>query len=165
MSLQKMRPFLTNDICCHVYKQTILPVMDYADYIVDSAPKNRVSRLQNLQTKAIKLIDNQKHNKLSVDELHTLYNLKKLKSRRDEHILCVMYAHSKVKTNLTKPVEGMVLRNSNKVKFYCKKTDFTKVQQSPFYRGMSLWNQLSESTQKLLTKVKFKQNLAKSNFG
>ena len=76
MWLQKMRPFITNEICCQIYKQTILPVKDYADYIVDSATKKRSERLQNLQNCAVKLIDNSQHRVLSVRELHGLYGLK-----------------------------------------------------------------------------------------
>ena len=74
-----------------------------------------------------------------------------------------MYAQSKNLVNLVSRTEGMVLRNTNKVKFECKRTDLTKVLESLFYRGVSLWNRLSEEMQKSLTKVKFKQFLTKTN--
>ena len=80
--------------------------------------------------------------------------LKELESRRKDHICCLMFAQSKNLVNLVIPTEGMVLRNTNKVKFECKRTDLTKVLESTFYRGVSLWNRLSEQMQKSLTKVK-----------
>ena len=47
----------------------------------------------------------------------------------------------------SKNAEGMVLRNTNEMKFECKRTDLTKVTESPFYCGVSLWNRLSEEMQ------------------
>ena len=74
-----------------------------------------------------------------------------------------MYAQSKNPVNLVSRTEGMVLRNTNKVKFECKRTNLTKVLERPFYCGVSLWNRLSEEMQKSLIKVKFKQFLTKTN--
>ena len=97
---------------------------------------------------------------LSVPELH---GLKELKSRRKDHMCCLMYDVSKNPVNLVRRTEGTVLRNTNKVRFECKRIDLTKVLESPFYRGVSLWNRLSEEMQRALTKVKFKQFLTTTN--
>ena len=36
--LIKMRKYITSDIACTIYKQVILPLMDYADFLIDSGP-------------------------------------------------------------------------------------------------------------------------------
>ena len=52
------------------------------------------------------------------------------------------------------------LRNNSKIKFKTRTTKLTKVANSPYYRGVRLWDRLNESTQKATTKVKFKQLIA-----
>ena len=49
------------------------------------------------------------------------------------------------------------LRRSNKITFKTKTTKLTKVPNSPYYRGVRLWDRISEETQRATTKVKFKQ--------
>ena len=59
--LGKLRKYVTSDIASLIYKQTILPITGYADLIVDSGPLGKVNRLQRLQDKAIRIIDNGRH--------------------------------------------------------------------------------------------------------
>ena len=49
----------------------------------------------------------------------------------------------------------VTLRNRNKVKFKLGITELTKVLNSPYHRGVCLWDRFSEETQKATTKVKF----------
>ena len=49
------------------------------------------------------------------------------------------------------------LRKNSKIKFKTRTTKLTKVANSPYYRGVRLWDRLNESTQKATTKAKFKQ--------
>ena len=55
---------------------------------------------------------------------------------------------------------GIRLRSNNKIKFKTKITKLTKVLNSPYYRGVRLWDRLTENVQKATTKVKFKQLIA-----
>ena len=50
--------------------------------------------------------------------------------------------------------------NNSKIKFKTRITKLTKVANSPYYRGVRLWDRLNESTQKATTKVKFNQLIA-----
>ena len=34
--LKKIRPYITREIANHIYKTCILPILDYADFLVDS---------------------------------------------------------------------------------------------------------------------------------
>ena len=53
----------------------------------------------------------------------------------------------------------MELRSRNKVKFKYAFTDKTKVQNSPMYRGVFLWNQLSSDLQHSNTITEFKSGV------
>ena len=53
----------------------------------------------------------------------------------------------------------IVLRSNIKIKFRIKTTQLTKVQNSPYYRGVSLWDRLPVDVQRATTKVKFKDFL------
>ena len=66
--------YATNDIACKIYKQTILPLLDHADFLIESARSTSVSCLFHLQEKAVQYIDYKANKKLSYDGLCTIYN-------------------------------------------------------------------------------------------
>ena len=77
--------------------------------------------------------------------------------RRDLQLLTFMYNESLNTDNLNRRSHNILLRSSNKIKVMEKLTCKTSVQNSPYYRGIALWNCLSESLQKEPL-VKFKNN-------
>ena len=87
--------------------------------------------------------------------------MESLRKRRDRHHLSLMYRLKDDEKLLGLYRANINLRNNNKIKFKTKITKLTKVLNSPYRRGVRLWDQLSESTQKATTKVKFK-NLLKN---
>ena len=48
------------------------------------------------------------------------------------------------------------LRNNRKIKLKIQKTSLTKVNRSPFYGGVRLWNRLDRNVQRATMKKKFK---------
>ena len=104
--MAKMRKFITARIATTIYKQAILPLFDYAEFLKDSSSKNytmiessslpQIRRLEKLQEKAVKYIDNNTYGKLKYEELCDLYGLQPVKMRWREHILCLMYRQSKM---------------------------------------------------------------------
>ena len=54
--LKQLQPYVIEDIACRVYKQTIVPLLDYADFMIESSPVMTHNRLEGLQEKAIKYI-------------------------------------------------------------------------------------------------------------
>ena len=54
------------------------------------------------------------------------------------------------------------LRSENKIKFVCPFTRVSKIKNSPFYRGVDLWNTLTVEQHRAENKKKFK-NLLKTN--
>ena len=155
--LKRLRPFITNDIACRIYKQTILPLVDYADFMIESTCPSTYEKLLKLQEKAISYIDNNTNKTLSYDELLKIYNVQPLKLRWREHILCLMYRQSKKKKRLEIKRPRINLRSNNKVKF--KKPlmrTYELYLKSPLCRCIKIWETLSSEIQKATTKVKFK---------
>ena len=157
--LKRIRPYITNYVASLVYKTHVLPMLDYADFLVESGRTEKIDRLENLQKRALKLIDNKLHRGETVDRLLELYGLQTLQKQRENHHLVLMYRLSQEKTYLESYRPGIELRSNRKIKLKIKTTKLTKVMNSPYYRGVRLWDNLSEKAQRATTKVKFKQFL------
>ena len=53
----KVRQFITSKIACTMYKQVILPILDYAGFLNDCGSAYYTKKLNSLHEKAIRLID------------------------------------------------------------------------------------------------------------
>ena len=159
--LSKIRRFITTQAAILIYKQTILPYLDYASFLMDSAYQYSLSLLDKIQKRGIRLIEYEKdyRNRRSTKDLMSAYGLQSLRHRRDLQLLTFMYNESLNADNLNLRSHNILLRSSNKIKFMEKLTRKTSVQNSPYYRGIALWNCLSESLQKEPTLVKFKNKI------
>ena len=158
-SLKKIRPYVTPQVANLIYKQCILPLLDYADFIIESANLRSIDHLDKVQRRAVRIIDRGLHKRCSTAELEDIYMLKPLKDRRRLHHLSLMYRLAHAGYNLDHDRPNIVLRNRNKIKFYVPTTKLTKVMNSPYYRGVRLWDMLSEDVQRATTKFKFKRLL------
>ena len=149
-TLTLIRRFLTLKTALLTYKVMIMPHFDYVDIVLDSANKQYTDRLERLHKRAIRKIENKltSDTKDSYDVLLKSYNLTTLYQRRAEHLLLFMFKTSKTDNDILNLQQPKIeLRSRNKVKFKQPFTDKTKVQNSPFYRGIYLWNQLSHDIQ------------------
>ena len=160
-SLKNIRPYITNSVASLIYKTCVRPVMEYADFLVDSSSKQKTGRLTSIQKRAVKIIDQARHKEFSYKELLTLYGIENLVMRRKKHHLSVMYRQSRDDSNLNAYRPETDLRSNLKIQFRNKITQLTKVQRSPYYRGVTLWDRLPTEVQRATTKVKFKCDLAR----
>ena len=154
--LGRMRKYITSNIASLIYKQTILPISEYADLMIDSGPSGGVDRLQKLQDRSIKIIDNRRHPTLDVDVLANLYRITPLKLRRAEHLGLIMHRLSRDDRYIERSRPNINLRSNNKIKFVHYKRQYEKYLKSPLSRGIAQWDRIPESVQKATTKVKFK---------
>ena len=154
--LKRIRPYITNSITLLIYKTCVLPLMEYADFLVESGAKTKVDKLERIQKRAIRCADLGKHRGSDYNDLMELYGIEPLWKRRKHHHLLVMYRHAQDTANLNCSRPGIILRSSTKIKFRNRKTALTKVQKSPYNRGVSLWDRLPADVQRATTKVKFK---------
>ena len=111
--LSKLRKYVTTNTACLIYKQTILPIVEYADLLIESGPAERVTRLQNLENRSIPIIDDKSNTNLDVNRLSSLYRLAQLKERRAEHLCVVMYRLSKKQELLENHRPAVNLRSKN----------------------------------------------------
>ena len=160
--LYKIRKFIGYQTSLLLYKVMILPHMEYGDFIVDSANQKSISKLDTLQVKAIRLTEYRTYgHRQEISKLMDFFGLEKLEIRRNRSLLRLMYNQSKVNSNVQEKNDYMTLRSSSKVKLKSVFTKLSKVQRSPYYRGLKLWNNLPENIQKEGSKTKFKNEIIK----
>ena len=157
----KIRKYMTLYAAIMIYKQTILPYMDYSSFLMDSAYNYSLSKLDKIQKRCLRLIEfkDKAHREKDLHVLMRNYRIEPIRERRHRQLLSFMYTESKVKSNLNIKTRNITLRSDNKVKFVEKLTKKTVVQKSPYYRGIEMWNKLPEAVQKLETLAKFKKRL------
>ena len=144
-TLNIMRRYITEKTASLIYKVMIMPHFDYVDFVIDSAIKQKTDRLERLHKRAIRTIEYElvPDEKKELSVLYVRYNITSLYQRRVEHMLVFMYKLGKQNINKLQIQRPKIeLRSKNKVKFKNKFTNITKVQNSPLYRGIFLWDQL-----------------------
>ena len=129
----------------------IVPLLDYADFLIDSGPAYYIRRIDNLHEKAIRLIDCKKHRNVDVQVLGAIYRLDPPIKRRHEHHCAIMYRLSKREGNLDKYRPPIKLRSRNKIKFKQNKRNLEGFLKSPLCRGIKLWNMIPQNIQRSLT--------------
>ena len=87
---QRMRSFLNEKAALMVYKNMLLPMLEYGDIFLSATSVVNRKCLQIPQNKGLRCVHN-----VSIDvgttELHTGANLLKLKYRKEQHLLNYMY--------------------------------------------------------------------------
>ena len=146
--LAKMRKYLTSKAALLVYKNMILPILEYGDIFLSSATCENRKKLQRLQNKALKcaLATDKTY---STNRLHIEAKLLKLKHRRKIHLLLNMHKLSHMPNfKGWKHRTGTRTRSSKKKLMTTKKPKLTKFQNSISYRGPKAWNSLPAEIQK-----------------
>ena len=159
MYFVKIRRFISIDTAIVVYKQMILPLLEYCNFLLNSGKKCKLDKIDKVQSKCLRIIENcyytgdhKKENVLCKD-----YNIDSLQRRRD--IACLMYMFSKREYCIDSNVKRSILRSEKKIKFVCPFTRVSKIRKSPFYRGVDLWNKLRVEHPRAENKKRFKDLL------
>ena len=157
--LRRMRYFLDVRAATLVYKNMILPMLEYGDiFLVGSLLEDR-KKLQVLQNKELRCVLN-KDRDTSTVELHEEAKLMKLKYRRERHLLNYMFDMAQNKANLKNTKRsGVKTRSSNKKLLKIRRPVTEKFKKSLAYRGPKKWNQLPEDLQNLVSKNQFSSNV------
>ena len=159
--LGKLRKFITHDTTNIVYKQTIVPLFDYADFLTESGQNKYVTRLDDLHAKGLRIIDANRHRDDADSLLEKEYGLLTPTMRRHEHHSMIMYRQCRDIGNLDNYRPAMVLRSNKRIKFRHHKTNLRGIDKSPMIRGIKIWNLIPCEIQRATTKVKFKTSLRK----
>ena len=147
--------------CLLIYKQTILPILDYVSVLTNSSTRRKIDKLQPLQNRAIRIVKriNGYMSTAAITEYHTQLHLKLLNERRKMFMLILMYKLSKIKDNVNEIRHDRQLRTSPKVKMKILFTDKERVLRSPYYKCNTLWDSLSSDIQLSENMFEFKAKL------
>ena len=159
--LRRMRKFLNVDAAVLVYKNMILPILEYGDVFLTAASKDNRDKLQILQNKALR-VALQVDKYYDTDLLHTEAKLSKLKQRRKFHLLLQIYDQRNLKFGKGEEYpHGIRTRSKKKNNFYLRKPNTEKYKKCASYVGRKNWNALPGKLQKLNLKPQFKAQLSK----
>ena len=129
----------------------IILLFDYADF------KVKIVKLEKVQEKALKFIENRCRKRVHVELLYGKYGIQPLCLRYREHTSCFMYRQSKRAGIIDFVRPPMNLRSYKKVRFKKgTKYWYTIHLKSPRVHGVTVWDMLPTTVQKATTKVKFK---------
>ena len=164
--LYKIRGFISQDTSLLIYKTMIRPYMDYGDFVVDSAHVSKVDKLDRIQERIVRLIEYcpLKENREDINALLKRYNLESLRTRRKRSLLNLMYDQSHKSGNVDIKLCNINLRSAKKVRLKSQFTRLTKVQKSPYYRGLALWDDLPDQIQTQTSRIKFKGDIKRYSF-
>ena len=88
--LRRIRQYVTDRAALLIYKNMILPILEYGDLYMHSANMEHRKKLQTLQNRALKCALN-RDKRYSTKLLHSEARILKLNLRRKKHILLQMY--------------------------------------------------------------------------
>ena len=156
--LRKIRRFITENVALRIFKCLILCHFDYGDYMVDSGTHVNIEKLDRLYVRTIRCIEYKPdaQSRSSLVDLYHKYKLETLVDRRKRNLLKIMYKESKVELNIDVYRPIRLTRSTTHVKLKHNFTRLTKIQRSPYYRGLELWDKLPRELQVLNTSEKFK---------
>ena len=157
---RRMRPFLTTKAATMVYKNMLLPMIEYGDVFVTGVTTENKRKLQVLQNKGLRCALN-RDKETHIDDLHEEAKLWRLKDRRDLHVYNLMFDKSRKEGNLrsTRKV-GAVTRSCAKMQLKIARPRTEKFKKSLSYKGPKKWNNLPAETQTLISKNEFKAKIS-----
>ena len=157
ITFARIRKYIDQNVSLLLYRQTIMPLIDFGCILFESSTKKKLSKLQPLQNRAIKLISD-RNGYVSTEEmdiLHKHYSLKKLCDRRKMFMIKMAYKCSLKGSNIDSYRPDVVLRTRGKVKLKLEFTIKQRVLKSPYYLLVKLWNQLDVEGQMAENYFKF----------
>ena len=161
--LKRIRKFVTSTAALNIYKNMVLPILEFGNIFLVSANATLRKKLQTLQNKALKCA-------LGLDpttdttEVHKLARLDKLKTRRDLQLTQIMFQQNENPSLWRKKkrrASGIMTRSSQKKQFITTRARTEKFIKSITNRAPSLWNALPSAVQNVVDLGLFKNQLRK----
>ena len=141
--LRRIRKFLNVKAATLVYKNMILPILEYGNIFLSAASKVNRKRMQTLQNKALRsALQVDKY--FDTENVHNEASLSKLVYRRQQHLLLYMYLLKDDKSaRRLVPKPKIRTRASEKIRFIMRKPNTEKYKKCASYIGPKGWNALS----------------------
>ena len=158
--LRKLRSKITTFCAISIYKQTVLPLFDYAGYLLHSANVSDRNDLQVLQNDALRTCYNvRRRDRMSIKNLHVEAKLLSLDQRQIIQLLSLMFIHHQ-RHNVRRPAPRAT-RNADRYKFHTERYNNVKYKNSPYFKGSELWDNLPRTTIDCENVFEFKRSLKK----
>ena len=154
-TLSKIRKFIDANSADIIYKQTILPILDYGGFLLDSCSQKCIDDIQKLQKKVLRVIHKFKlTNSPGIEALHNMSHLLSLRQRPEKQLLHLMLWYSKFDIHLLK--KDRLTRLQQKINFKVLPLKTRRYINSPMNRGNILWNRLTQDEQNTFSNQMFK---------
>ena len=161
-NMRKLRRYMDKSLTLTLYKQMVLPVMDFGDFVIEGAPKLSRACFQTIQNHFLRCcLDVKDPQLLSREVIHELCLCKKLYARRKENLLLIMHKVSLDSDNVIVPTR--MLRGNIKVHLKVQKSSAALYDKSPLYRGARYWDMLDPIIQHSPDRLTFKNNLIRAD--
>ena len=133
---QRIWSFLTVKAAVMMYKNMLLPIIEYGDVFLSATSAINRKKLQTLQNKGLRCALCKGVDGISSDDLHIEAGLLRLNYRREQHLLNFIYDWSLDATKLAVRPEGAgSTRSSQKKLFKFRKPRTEKFKKSFAYKG------------------------------
>ena len=157
--LIKIRNNIDTQCALTIYKQTILPLLDYAGFLLISGNVSDRSDLQILQNDALRVCFNVKlRDRMSILHMHRMAKLLSLEQRKKKQLLNLMFIYKLRHVNIRR-LHGRNTRAANVFSFTRERYHNNKYKNSPFYKGAVLWDKLPVDIKRCQTHLDFKRAL------
>ena len=161
---RKIRAYMTTESALLLYKGTILPILEYADFVHDFQIKYISKKLQTLQNTGLYTVYNQ-HTlpydlKDSTEVIHRRSGLYRLAHRRHIHMTLFMYNYTSRLDMLDR--RDINTRRRDGILFIINDFENYRSRQDPMYRAMNAWNCLPVRIRNADTKASLRTMLLSS---
>ena len=148
--LRRLKKHMDTPLALLLYKQMIVPSLEYCTFIYESGPEGFCKELQTVQNHCLRccleIVDPRL---IRINDLHERCECRELSYRRRRSVLNLMYKHSRKGDNLIVP--SRVLRSNALLKFKLQRPKGELYRKSPLYKGVCFWNELDAETQNAST--------------
>ena len=154
----KLRYLIGMEDAKTLFKQAIVPHFDNCSFITDCSTETNVKKLQVIQNRMLRCIQNVRVWEESITDLHELCEIPLLAPRRKELLMSLIYSKSRKDPPIN---TRRRTRNDNKMNYSLPFPRTQKFKRSPLYRGLSTWNKLPFEIQSTESKLLFKRKIKK----
>ena len=143
---RKIRKYLDFKSAVIVYKQTILPIIDYAGFLLLACNMGDIDDIQIMQNDILRVCNKSKiADRVPITLLHEKCKILSLKQRMQRQLLWLMYVLSRDKDYIK--VSQRDTRSAEKVVFKLPARVLPVYEHSPYYQGTKLWDVLDKDIQ------------------
>ena len=151
----KIKKYINVNTRILIYKQTIMPLVEYVGYMLYMNNNQDVAKLQRLQNRALRMcFDVNIPIDIRTTELHNMARIDTLQQRRELSLLCMMYDLKQL--GLYEKIGDRITRQCDKYIFHYDIANVGAYMRSPYYIGARSWNKMPANIQDARTKSHFK---------